>query len=383
MILFWVFTCIVVFLLMLYSLLRYYHLWQWNHLPIKSYYVVQGILFVNLLVCQWLAAWLPWEILRSVLQGLSAVYLAVMLFTPFFCLIRGFFCFLRKKWSIRGKVFRFISHPSRPIYLCLILTACVGGFSFYQMRHCIVTEYPVAVEKSAETDQMKLVMISDVGFGDAMTEKAFAKLIKDVNDAKPDVILLCGNIIGSNTPHSLKMTTLEYLKKLSATYGVFYIQGNREAKLGSKCADWLQGSGITLLQDQTVYLWNGVQLVGLRDSSDKEKIPVEQILQGVDEEKPVIVAAHRAEKLQELAHRRADIVCCGHTPGAQYPPISFFSPLANDMKYGLKKYDTMSAVTTSGAGGFGIPVKLTVPSEMVVLQVRFNTRETEPGQSHR
>ena len=118
-------------------------------------------------------------------------------------------------------------------------------------------------------------------------------------------------------------------------------------------------------------LTDGIQLVGLRDSADKKKISPEQLLSGIDTEQPVLVLSHRPKDLELLSRAGADLVLCGHTHGGQYP-LGFLAALAaNDMNYGIKKYGTMTAVTTSGAGGDGIPSKLTVPSEIVKLTVTF------------
>lgn len=41
--------------------------------------------------------------------------------------------------------------------------------------------------------------------------------------------------------------------------------------------------------------------------------------------------------------------------------------LSSDMIYGIKKTGTMTAVTTSGAGQYGIPSKIMAPAEIVKI----------------
>ena len=155
-----------------------------------------------------------------------------------------------------------------------------------------------------------------------------------------------------------------------AVYGVYYIEGNQEARTGN-FEKKFEGSDIHILQDQTIYLTNGVQLVGLRDSMNSDKLPLESVLLGLDSEKPVITVSHRPVSLNELSDLGSDLTLCGHTIGGQYPFGSLFVRATGDMVYGQKTFQTMQAITTSGAGGYGIPAKFTSKSEIVIINVTF------------
>ena len=198
------------------------------------------------------------------------------------------------------------------------------------------------------------------------------KLVQRINEQKPEIVVLGGDIFDENTTDSLKRHTGEEFKKLKASQGIYYVEGNHELRLKEDFTGYFTKAGITVLQDQIAFLPDGLQIVGLRDSADSKKISIEKIMKGVDKEKPVLVFTHRPKQLEELSRAGVDVVLCGHTHGGQYP-LGFLAILAaNDMNYGLKKYDTMSAITTSGAGGYGIPSKLTVPSEIVKIKIQFN-----------
>ncbi len=371
MIFIWIAGSLAVLLLVSYSVLRYHHLWNRYHLPDIPYFVIQAFFILLALLCGIKASWIPNEAVRNVLQAVSAVYASVMLYTPVFCFFRGIVRFVGKRMKNKGRVFRFFNHPSKSIYCIFFLTALIGVVSFCRMRYVVVTDYQVSVRKPAETEEMKIVFLSDPGLGSTMTKESFAGLVSRINRCEPDLVILCGDILDRNVSGPLKSYAAEHLQDLSATYGVFYVEGNKELRMGEDFAAWFENIGITVLNDRTAHLANGVQLVGLRDLSDPEKLPPETVMQGVDRERPVVVASHRPKELKKLSAAGGDLVCCGHTLGGQYPLGSLAVRAVNDMNYGIKEYGAMRAITTSGAGGCGIASKLTAPSEIVLIRVSF------------
>lgn len=362
----------VVFILMGYSVLRYFHLWSRTKIPNVIYFVFQVCLLGTLFVCHRKVPWIPNEIFRNILQGISAVYLSILLYTPIFCFVRGVIRFIGKKRESKGRVFRFFNHPANSIYLILAITAFIGGFSFFNMRHVVVNEYSFTVNKRASEKDVTIAMISDAHLGSAVTRQGLDSLIEKTNEMKPDIIVLCGDIFDENTTEELKKYASLKMKEFQAKLGVFYVEGNHEMRLNEDFTKWFADAGITVLRDQTACLVNGVQLVGIRDKVDSKKKPLRSLMAGLDSELPVIVLSHRPKQLQEMADLGADLVLSGHTHGGQYP-LGFIPILmSNDMNYGLKKYGTMDAVTTSGAGGYGIPSKLTVPSEILKIKISFS-----------
>ncbi len=366
---------LIILILISYSLLRYFHLWTRTGIPYCLYYILQGILLLNLLICQRRVVWIPNEILRNVLQGISAVYLSIMLYTPPLCFVRGIIRWIGDHKKKKGRIYRFFNHPARSIYCFLIFSICVGVLSFIQMRHISMTEYSVAIEKNAGQDNMKVALISDAHIGSAMTRTSLSKTITRINETKPDIVILCGDIFDSNTTKELREYSIQCLNKLQTKYGIYYIEGNQEVHLKEDLRNLLKDSEIKVLLDQTITLQNGIQLVGLRDLSDKRKNPVDRVLQSIAKESPVIVASHRPVDLETISSLGVDLTVCGHTIGGQYPlgflPVS----LVNDMVYGQKKIASMTAVTTSGAGGYGIPSKVTSKSEFVLIQLQLTGKK--------
>ena len=369
-----IFCYMIVIILAGYSLIRYYLLWKRTRIPNALYFVFQALLLGTLYICSRKATLISNEIVRELLQMVSVVYLSVLVYTPAFCLIREGIRKLGKKKEKKGKVYRFFNHPARSIYAILGLTAAIGVFSFVNMRYIQVNEYSVVSKKEAREPEFTIAFISDLHVGSGVTRQGVNQVVKKANAMNADIIILGGDFFDTNTTDSMKQYTLEKLKELSAEYGVFFVEGDHELKQKEAFTDQFTEAGITVLQDQATFLVNGIQLVGLRDPIDKKKQSLDFIMNSMDKEKPIVVVSHRPKQLAELSEYGVDVVLSGHTHGGQYPFGGLVNRVSNDMIYGQKKYGTMTAITTSGAGGYGIPSKVTVPSEIVKVKISFATK---------
>ena len=100
--------------------------------------------------------------------------------------------------------------------------------------------------------------------------------------------------------------------------------------------------------------------------SDKDKILPSSYLEQIKKDSPyTIVISHRPRKLEDIARYNVNLTLCGHTAGGQYPLTGWIENLSSDMIYGIKKTGTMTVVTTSGVGQYGIPSKIMAPAEIV------------------
>lgn len=360
--------CFYMFVALLagYSLLRYYLLWKRTKIPNALYFVFQVVLLGALYICYQKVPLIKNELFRNVLQGISAIYFCILVYTPLFCLIREWIRRCGKKKEKKGKIYRFFNHPAKSIYVILGITVLIGLYSFINMRFINATEYSVRIEKEAEEETFTVAFIADLHVGSGVTRYGIDSMIEKVNEMQADIIVLGGDVFDQNTTDQMKQYTLNGLKKLEAEYGVFFVEGDHELKQKEPFTDQITQLGITVLQDQATYLVNGIQLVGLRDHIDQKKQSVDFIMNSLDKEKPIVVISHRPKELKKLSEYGVDLVLSGHTHGTDW--------LSHDMVYGEKKYGTMTAITTSGVGGYGIPSKVIVPSEIVKIEISMKEK---------
>ena len=185
---------------------------------------------------------------------------------------------------------------------------------------------------------------------------------------QPDLLILGGDIVDNNTPDSYYTLLTDTLGRLQPAFGKFCVEGDNEAEQTNDYAEQMEKAGVTFLKDQTAYLYNQYRLIGLRDMSDKDKILPSSYLEQIKKDSPyTIVISHRPRKLEDIARYNVNLTLCGHTAGGQYPLTGWIENLSSDMIYGIKKTGTMTVVTTSGVGQYGIPSKIMAPAEIVKI----------------
>ena len=140
--------------------------------------------------------------------------------------------------------------------------------------------------------------------------------------------------------------------------------------------DLLENAGITLLNDETVCINDSFYLVGRRDKSRARKVEdgrlsPEELLSSLDQSKPIFVLEHQPRQIEELAAAGADAHLCGHTHDGQLFPGNLLVAMMYKNAYGLKKFDQMYSVVTSGVGIWGPDMRVGTDSEIVELNVHF------------
>ena len=144
----------------------------------------------------------------------------------------------------------------------------------------------------------------------------------------------------------------------------------------SRMKDLLENAGITLLNDKTVCINDSFYLVGRRDKSRARKVEdgrlsPEELLSSLDQSKPIFVLEHQPRQIEELAAAGADAHLCGHTHDGQLFPGNLLVAMMYKNAYGLKKFDQMYSVVTSGVGIWGPDMRVGTDSEIVELNVHF------------
>lgn len=124
--------------------------------------------------------------------------------------------------------------------------------------------YDIALDKSCEADTFSIAVISDFHVGAGARHSEMAQMVERVAAAKPELILIAGDVCDSAS----SVADLEYmeetLKKLSCPYGVYYAEGNHEVECRTDPEPYLLRAGITILCDRTLDESEKTDLVTLK-----------------------------------------------------------------------------------------------------------------------
>jgi len=241
----------------------------------------------------------------------------------------------------------------------------------------VVKKIPLTINKKAEgKTEMRVLMASDIHLGALIGERREKKLLDIINVEKPDLVLLCGDLIDSEIAPVLRKKLGKHIQDIKTPMGVYAITGNHEYIGGiDKSLAYLKSIHINMLLDSVVILPNGVQLVGRNDRSvglaSNGYNTLNTLLANIDHEKPIIVMNHQPYNLGEASDAKVDLHLSGHTHHGQLWPFNYITKAIFELSWGyLKKADTHFYVS-SGFGTWGPTVRIGNRPEVVVFDLKF------------
>ena len=369
---FFIILLVAVILLITCSLRGYYNFFKKKKHGRILFFVLLILSIVNLIIAVKKSKFIPFEFLKNV-----SYFIAVVTFITF---IYSAFLF-GVKWIIlkianclkctQGKFISFLSSEGKTsavIFALMILLSTAGYINMGTFRQ---TDYTVRVDKSAEISELNCAVISDTHIGVGVHADRLDELVEKINRLNPDVIFLVGDIVDESTTQNDIDKMVKSFQGLKSKMGTFYVSGNHERYAGFDFNKYMENAGVTVLSDEAVTVGGNVTIIGRKDAYAQRKELSEICKSNLSQSGPLIVLNHEPLQLEKMSREGADVTISGHTHGEQFPFTKALFSLANDMMYGTKKYGKMTAVTTSGAGGWGLHFKLPAKSEIVNLKIIF------------
>lgn len=253
----------------------------------------------------------------------------------------------------------------------LAVILVTGGYLHTKKIKYTSYSIPLGIKKPS----YRIAMMSDIHLGVYVDEKHIQRIVDKINQLKADLVVICGDLIDVNN-HILEDE--EALKKISSIFkkievkdGVFAVLGNHDPNISNKkFSDFLQASNIQILHNQVVEFSN-FNLIGRTDASNNERASIESLWNQCNPSLPTIVLDHNPSGIREACPLQIDLVLSGHTHKGQFFPVTYFTKLANGKHYfyGLEQFGKTSAVISSGAGFFQLPVRIGTSNEIVDLQL--------------
>jgi hypothetical protein len=202
----------------------------------------------------------------------------------------------------------------------LLILSAAAVFGTIRGRRLSVVRYKVYTRKI--TGKIRLALLSDLhSFNHGHFGKPQEKLTRFIDAAKPDLIMMAGDIADHVIPHD---NTKILLRKLGG-YPVFYVTGNHEYKSGEICeikrffrelgADVLEGVSRKITVGN-----NKINVCGVDDAIIGMKRFKEQLRHchwQTDKKLFTIFLTHRPEKIDLYNKLKFDLILTGHCHGGQ------------------------------------------------------------------
>lgn len=276
------------------------------------------------------------------------------------------------------------------IFIIIIVMAviiAIGVFLYLQNNIIDITKYNLKYDKADEP--IRIMQLSD------LHSKPFKKVLKKIDEIKPDIICITGDYINDREKNKKKM--FKYAKALVARAKVYYITGNHERRLENfeELMDELSKVGfIVLLNRVSIYNDNGFEIdfLGLdenqanfddykaRKNGTFEYKDMSQYFKQLDELGGYkIVLSHFPENFEGVKEMNYsqydfDLQLSGHAHGGQFC-LPFIGPVYSPGQ-GLKpKYAKGSfgnrpkLIVSRGLGNAEFPFRLFNHPEINVINI--------------
>lgn len=334
------------------------------------------ILIILIMIIGFMRSMIPIsEGFRCVLGVMSSYVMAALIYLLIYFLFADFILLIgniTKILYITTKV-RFI--VTSIVFCVMIVTIIYGGYNANKIKH---VDYNISISKDIKLKGFNLVMISDLHLGAIGSEKRLKNIIAEINALKPDVVCVVGDVF-DNDYYAIKNPdkAIETLKNIESTYGVYACPGNHDSgKTLTEMKSFLENSNIKLLEDEHIVIDDKIVLVGRLDSTpiggygDVKRNDWKNVMEKINFELPVIVMDHNPASIREY-DENVDLILSGHTHKGQIFPGSLFTNLMFEVDYGYYRKDENSpqVIVTSGAGTWGMPMRIGTNCEIVNIKI--------------
>lgn len=302
-------------------------------------------------------------------------WLIVILHIAAFALLCDLFYMLTKKWHTER--LRKLHHSNvLPIFLTIVTLL----YGYYNMHHVIQTNYTVETTKPIRDEGYKIAFISDLHMGLTLDRATLTEAVHRVNRAKPDIVVLGGDLVDERTTQAEMETAFDVLGKLQSTYGTYYVYGNhdeskylKESERNYTKAELDQAitkNNIRILDDTTAKITDDFTLIGRKDISLAPRQDLSALLTDVKDTNFLFVVDHQPVDVDENESLNVDLLMSGHTHGGQIWPGGLLIKLMGTVSYGYRSYDHLQQIVSSGIAGWGYPIRTEKHAEYVIVDVK-------------
>lgn len=221
---------------------------------------------------------------------------------------------------------------------------------------------------------LKIVQISDLHIGPTIRKNYVEDVVRKVNSAAPDLIVITGDIADAKAESIVEH--IRPLSEMKAKHGIYYVTGNHEYYWGAdELVSLVQQVGATpLINENRILDIDGVSIMiaGITDSTahqflDHHQSNPAKALDGLADYK--ILLAHRPGDVLAAEPLGAHLQFSGHTHAGQFFPFSFLIPLAHKYYRGLNRHGKTWLYVNPGTGYWGPANRFGIASEITVLQL--------------
>lgn len=268
----------------------------------------------------------------------------------------------------------------RKLVSFVLIIACLVVFFYVNNNWLTVSNHTIqSTEIPTSFDGYRIVQVSDLH--DATFGENQQRLVKKIQQTKPDTIVITGDIIDSNR-YNLQ-NSLDLVNQIVKIADVYYVTGNHEVATNDvdRIKEELTDRGVRVLSNETLKLeraGEAISLTGIEDSLMGEVASQMIADSRVPSDAFTVLLAHRPEDFQAYVDAGIDVTFSGHAHGGQFRIPGMGGLVAPGQGYlpkytaGIHEQDQSKLVVSRGLGNSIIPMRLFNLPEIVVVTLKSN-----------
>ena len=275
------------------------------------------------------------------------------------------------------------------LFIILITGIILWTYSSLETRWIKTTYVTIeSPEIPASFNGKRIVFVSDIHHGSALSRERVKKLVQRINDLHPDIIILGGDYISFEEKYIKSL--FEELRNLKSKYGVYGVLGNHDFYVnGSLSEKMMVLNGIKDCDNKSYWLKinrDSIKIGGVVDP-DGWKPKVDSTVYDVHKKDFCILITHRPDFIDKINNDLVDLTLSGHTHGGQITLFGLWAPIlptenglwaslslseeTQKYRYGLvHPKPNMQSYITSGIGTRFPHIRFFCRPEIAVLELK-------------
>lgn len=225
-------------------------------------------------------------------------------------------------------------------------------------------------------DGLRIATVADIHLGPLAGREHAERVVAAVNRFDADLVAIVGDLVDGTVAEL--GTAAAPLRDLQARHGSYFVTGNHEYYSGVE--QWvaeIDRLGVRVLQNERLEIRARGGVLDLAGVDDPTSAAMgasgpdfARALGGRDTGRPVVLLAHQPVQVRAAARYGVDLQLSGHTHGGQMVPFNYLVRLQQPVVSGLATVDGTTVFVTTGAGFWGPPVRVGVPPEVTLVELR-------------
>jgi uncharacterized protein len=280
---------------------------------------------------------------------------------------------------VHGDFSGFLPNARQALLAATCISIGIAAYGFYEALAVRTEKITIKTDRLPHSiDRLRIVQISDVHLGLIVGKSRLQRIVRQIEEARPDVLVSTGDLVDGQLDSMASMAS--ELHKIRPRYGKFAVTGNHEYYAGiNQALDFTRKAGFRVLSGAVGDAGGLLTIAGIDDSSASSfgigTLSERELLANIPRSNFILLLKHRPV-VEKNSTGLFDLQLSGHIHKGQIFPFGLVTRLFYPARSGYTTLDRNSVLYVSrGTGTWGPPIRFLAPPEITVIDlVRDDSR---------